>query len=213
MSILRRKEVGLIIMAVCLLIGLGAHFTTYTALKSTSSTFKAWVTCMTAMMAGLGAINIGKIHGKHIMSKKIGQWYLSIILVVMIIVTVFIGVYFPGGVSNAKYQLWYMTFFTPNDTMILAMVGWLLVPAIFRAFRIRNLESTILLLSGVIVMLMNVPIGEAMWSGFPILGQWISSIPNVAGQRAFIMVVAIGIIILTLRTVLGYEKGALSAGE
>ena len=106
-----------------------------------------------------------------------------------------------------------MTFFTPNDTALLAMIGWLLVPATYRAFRARNLDATILLLSGVIVMLMNVPIGEAIWSGFPVVGQWISSIPNIAGQRAFIITVAIGIIILTLRTVLGYEKGALAAGE
>ncbi len=209
-NLLRRKEVGLIILAICLLIGIGSYFLTIPAVKSSSTTLNAWVTIMTAMMAGLGAINIAKIHGKSIMSKKPKQWYLSVILVVMIIVTTFLGVYFPGGVSSSQYQLWYMTFFTPNDTALLAMIGWLLVPATYRAFRARNLDATVLLVSGVVVMLMNVPIGAAIWSGFPVVGQWISSIPNIAGQRAFIITVAIGIIILTLRTVLGYEKGALA---
>jgi hypothetical protein len=210
MSFLRRSEPIILILCICVFISVGAYFGTINEIKTARNTLTGWVSVITSMAVGIGAINVGRIHGKNILTKKPTQWYLSALLLIMLVSTFSIGLYFK--VSSSIFQSWYNTFFVPNDTMISAIIGWMLIPATYRAFRMRSLESSILLVCGVIVMLMNVPVGEVIWSGIPEIGRWITNIPNVAGQRAFIIVVAIGIIVLTLRTMLGYEKGALAAG-
>jgi hypothetical protein len=189
------------------------YFFTVPIAKTIAKSLQSWVSVMGSVALGIGAINIARIHGRYISRREPGKWVYSIILIVMIVITVGMGLFFPGGISNPIYQDWYNTFFVPSDTMIAGILGWFLIPATYRAFKARTLESFVLLISCIFVMLMNVPIGEIISPVIPKIGQWITEVPNVAGQRAFIISVAIGITILTLRTILGHEKGALGHME
>jgi hypothetical protein len=85
--------------------------------------------------------------------------------------------------------------------------------AAYRAFRARNVEAFLMLASGIITMMMNAPIGEVIWRGFPIVGDWIMMVPNVAAQRAFLICVVVGTISLGIRTLLGMERGYLGREE
>ena len=43
-------------------------------------------------------------------------------------------------------------------------------------------------------MLQVAPIGGAVWSGFPIIGQWIMDIPTTGGYRGIMITAAFGLI-------------------
>jgi len=89
-------------------------------------------------------------------------------------------------------------------TMWLVMALFMIVAA-YTAFKFRSLGASLMILSTVLVMLKNAPIGEAIWPGFGPLGQWISDYPVTAGTRAFVITAAIGALLLGFRTLFGYE--------
>ena len=140
-----------------------------------------------------------------------------------------------------------------------ALLAFYVASASYRAFRIRNFEATLLLASGIIIMLGRVPIGHKIsawfiayilvfiitifintifknknisfftfllgliivsFSGYqmgwpidkpgflflPTLQEWIYLYPNVAGARAIMIGIALGMIGTSVRIILGIEK-------
>jgi hypothetical protein len=101
---------------------------------------------------------------------------------------------------------------TPLTATMFALLAFFIASAAFRAFRARNLEATILLVSACIVMLAQVPVGEQL----PFIGEylaqfknWILNTPNAAAQRAIYIGAALGAISTGLRIVLGIERSHL----
>ncbi|MFQ6605218.1 MAG: hypothetical protein ACE5D8_06655 [Fidelibacterota bacterium] len=149
--------------------------------------------------------------------------------------------------------------FTPLSATMFALLAFFVASASYRAFKIRNFEATLLLVSGIIIMLGRVPIGSnisawfvmyilvlvagifvnSKWrnrqwtfgtvlggivivtiAGFvtgwpmdqpaifylPILQDWIYNNPNVAGARAIMIGIGLGIFATSIRYILGIEK-------
>lgn len=149
--------------------------------------------------------------------------------------------------------------FTPLSATMFALLAFFVASASYRAFKIRNFEATLLLISGIIIMLGRVPIGGniSAWfimyivvlalvagvntwfknrtytlaalvggllavtiAGFitgwpidqpgifylPLLQDWIYNNPNVAGARAIMMGIGLGIFASSIRYILGIEK-------
>jgi len=98
---------------------------------------------------------------------------------------------------------------SPLGAAMFAMLAFYIASASYRAFRMRSLEATILLISAVLVMLGRAPIGELMWNQFPTIATWLLNIPNTAGQKAIMIGSAIGAFATSLRILLGIERGHL----
>ncbi len=149
--------------------------------------------------------------------------------------------------------------FTPLSATMFALLAFFVASASYRAFKIRNFEATLLLVSGIIIMLGRVPIGSnisawfifyivilAMGAGvntwlrnrtytlitvvggvllvtiagfitgwpvdqpaifyLPVLQGWIYNNPNVAGARAIMVGIGLGIFATSIRYILGIEK-------
>jgi len=149
--------------------------------------------------------------------------------------------------------------FTPLSATMFALLAFFVASASYRAFKIRNFEATLLLVSGIIIMLGRVPIGGniSAWfilyivvlavgawintwlknrtytlitvlggllivtiAGFitgwpvdqpaifylPVLQDWIYNNPNVAGARAIMIGIGLGIFATSIRYILGIEK-------
>ena len=149
--------------------------------------------------------------------------------------------------------------FTPLSATMFALLAFFVASASYRAFRVRNLEATLLLVSGIIIMVGRVPLGSSISSWFvmyllvliaslvvnvklkdkkitfgallagalivtiwgsvlgwpvdqpalfylPILQDWIYNNPNVAGARAIMIGIGLGIFATSIRYILGIEK-------
>jgi hypothetical protein len=149
--------------------------------------------------------------------------------------------------------------FTPLSATMFALLAFFVASASYRAFKIRNFEATLLLISGIIIMLGRVPIGGNISSWFimyiivlslsagvntwfknrkytlasviggilivtiagmitgwpvdqpaifylPVLQDWIYNVPNVAGARAIMIGIGLGIFATSIRYILGIEK-------
>ncbi len=178
-----------------------------------------------------------------------------------------------GGTANMRATEWgshistrgslfnwmFRFIFTPLSATMFALLAFFVASASYRAFKIRNFEATLLLISGIIIMLGRVPIGANISAWFimyiivlslsvgvntwfknrtytfasviggllivtvagmitgwpvdqpaifylPVLQDWIYNVPNVAGARAIMIGIGLGIFATSIRYILGIEK-------
>lgn len=184
----------------------------------------------------LGAANLIKLQGMKISQRK-RNWPYSVVTIVGFLVTAYIGMnwhayigdltdgqqYLAGphvNQANSQFFWIYWNIFTPLSATMYALLAFYVASASYRAFRARNMEATILLLAGIIVMLGRVPLGQAFtnwlpetgfFSGFRLenVADWIYTYPNAAGQRAIMIGIALGVVSTSLRLILGIEKSFL----
>jgi hypothetical protein len=121
----------------------------------------------------------------------------------------------PGGGDTPFYWMT-RTFFNPLQAAMFSLLAFYVASAAFRAFRVRNVEATILLVAAFVVMLGRTPLGEYALAWIPGgarvipgLTDWIMAVPNTAAQRGIIIGAALGAASLSLRVILGIERSYL----
>ncbi|MBT9156059.1 MAG: hypothetical protein DDT37_01035 [Firmicutes bacterium] len=171
-----------------------------------------WTTIIAAFALGLASVNLLRIHGNTISRKRTGWIYSAILIVTM----VFFGVtrtWVELQPANREMAAFYGNFFNflynPLAGAMFALLAFYIASAAYRAFRLRSLEATILLVAAVIVMLGAAPVGALIWDYFPSLQGWLLRVPNLAGQRGIIIGAALGGFATSLRILLGLERGHL----
>jgi hypothetical protein len=119
---------------------------------------------------------------------------------------------------QAQYVLFYGIFKAGQATLF-SLLAFFMASAVYRAFRVRTLDSGILLGSAVIVMLGNIPLGNVIsatirgW-GLPFPGlsearEWILSFPSSAAQSAILIGAVLGYLASALKNLLGIETAFL----
>jgi len=87
-----------------------------------------------------------------------------------------------------------------------AIVAFFYIQGAARGFKIRSTDSAILAVSSIIMIMRNAPIGSLIWGGFPIIGDWILSVPTTGVFRGIIIGTGIGLIAMVIRTIMGKER-------
>jgi hypothetical protein len=107
--------------------------------------------------------------------------------------------------------------YTPLNSATFSLLAFFIASAAYRAFRAKNLEALILLLSAAIVMLGRVPIGDYLFSilgiKISLISDYVISVLNAAAQRAILIAIGIGTIIISLKLLFGVEKSHIGKGD
>lgn len=173
------------------------------SLEYFSREIQNWMLIVAAFAMGLAAINLIRLHLVQIKQRKTG-WYNSVALIVTLVVMSIIGI--SMGTDSPLYRYWYNALLVPIDATIFSLLAFYITSAAYRAFRARNFDAAVLLITAFIVMLGRAPIGEHIWSSAPSVANWIMDYPNMAGQRGIIIGSAIGAVSLGLRILAGMER-------
>jgi len=181
--------------------------------RAIATELQTWALILAGFTLGLGAINIFVIHGTRVIKRERGKWMPSGLLVTVLLV-MFISGISDLNLANPVFEFMYEHVYLALYSATYAFTGFYIVAAVFRAYRVRTFEASILLISGVLVILKNAPIGEAIigTSLVPIT-DWMLAVPNTGGSMGLAITGAIGVIILSLRTLLGLERGFLGGAE
>lgn len=171
----------------------------------------------------LGGGNLVRIHGDRIFRRR-KDWAFSIVTLLGFFIMLMAGLFKisnPGGITGdvtatgSLFQLFYYNIFYPLSSTMYALLAFYVASASYRAFRAKNLEATILLVAAFIILLGRTPLGVYATSWLPDsfsllqipnLAIWIMASPNLAGQRAIMIGIALGVISMSLRLILGVER-------
>ena len=171
-------------------------------LDSLGQTLVRWTAIVAAFALLLGLFNILTVHGKRIWQRQRG-WPYSIVLLAAALVTLIAGIYGPQSPSMDwvfyRVQL-------PLQATFFSLLAFFIATAAYRVFRARTLESTLLLLTGLVVLLGQAPLSQLLWDRLPVIKDWILAIPTTAGARGILLGAALGIITTGLRVILGLDR-------
>jgi len=210
--VLARKEISLGILLLTALITTAGYMTPGLGpIVPVSNTLNEWVTILANFAIYFGSITLLLFHSRKIMKREPGQWPYSVYMIAVFSITILLSLV-SGGTTNDPYYGFYMNIYTPLDTAVYAYLGFFVCSAAYRAFRAKSVESSIMLVVGLLMMLLNTSVGPVIWSGFPVIGNWILDVPNFGAARAFAIVLSCGTIIMALRVLSGKEK-AITGGK
>ncbi len=178
-------------------------------------------------------------HHYHKLRRKVSGWGFSVVVYVgffsMMIAGLAWGIINPPAdvvtdATGVQIQvevylpfLWiYQYMFVPMQATMFSILAFYIASAAYRAFRARNKESTVLLLTAIVVMLGRVPLGALLipykpFGGevefLPWLTDWILSNPSMAAQRGIMIGIGLGAISTSLRIIFGIERTYMGGGD
>ena len=168
----------------------------------------AWGALMVSFMTLVAFLTLFRIHIRRIITKP-PRWQLSIWMMIVMIVTIVVGNSSSLRTSHPAYTWLYFIVIMTLFLAAMSMTHYVKLSAMFRGFRVKNLESAILLIVCIICILGVMPMLSTTFL-YP-LQAWIVGHPSLAGNRAGVIIAGVGAIGISLRIWFGKEKG-LRAG-
>lgn len=202
-----RKELPLAITFVVALIVVLANFLAPEIFSEWDGELQTWFNLISALFCALGVFNLTRIHSRKVNQRSEG-WAFSIVMFVAMFG--FMIVAFAVGQQHALYTNLYNNTIVPLNATMYSILMFYIASAAYRAFRVRSLEATLLLIAAAIVMLGKAPVGEAvLGSWIARTTDWILAVPNTAGMRGIQLGATLGGIAMALRVMLGIERAHL----
>lgn len=178
-------------------------------LASISKELMNWGVIISAFALGLGALNLVKINMRQLTNPRQRSVHTLVLLVALIGYSL-LGILFHS--SSAPYKFVYDNLLQPLSATVFSFNAFFMTSAAYRAFRVKSVHATVLLVSALLMMLGAVGIGEVIYSGMPQISAWITAVFSTAGMRGFTIGAALGGIALSLRVILGLERSFLGDG-
>lgn len=189
---------------------IAAYFVKGPALSVWSSRLVSWRNVVVAFSLGIGGVNLVQSNVKKIVRREKG-WDASALLLVSLVGFAAVGL--AKGATHPVYGWGFEYLYQPVYSGIASLLAFMIASASYRAFRFKDWQSFLLIVSAVIVMLGQVGIGSMIYDGLPAWSQWIMAVPNMAGMRGITIGGALGAIALSLRVLLGLERGYMGGGR
>jgi hypothetical protein len=150
----------------------------------------------------LGLLNVLVVHVRRIIKRE-GSWFYSIPLVAMALLVMAAGI--PGPDSAAVVWIFDHIQF-PLQAATFSLLAFFVATAAYRGLRLRSLEALAFVLTAVVVLIGQVPVGRVLGDVVPALKDWILNVPSTAGVRGIIIGVALGTIATGVRVLTGFDR-------
>ncbi len=187
-----------------------------------------WVTIVGGFTLLLGVVSITRVNWQAVRIKKEGWGYNLFTLLsifVMAIPAILPASWSPlfGDAEGSIYDWLFFHVDYPMMATMFAMLAFYIASAAYRAFRARNPEATLLLVTATLVMLWRIPMGEAFliqvgdtllfgYSLPELINTYIMNGANLAVQRGILIGAALGAASISLRIMLGIERTYMGKG-
>jgi hypothetical protein len=187
-----------------------AFFVPNQTLGDFSQGLLTWVTIVGGFSLLLGVVNILK-NNLTAIGQKEKDWPYKVILV-LVLLAMASASFLWGTSKDTPYDWLFQNIQKPMQATMFSLLAFFIASAAYRAFRARNREATLLLLTSVVVMLGRIPLGQLTWNKTPFIADWIMVYPSLAVQRGIIIGAALGAAAMSLRILLGIERTYMGRG-
>ncbi len=213
-NVLKRIEIPIALTIIATLLQVIPYYFDIAPVQSAANQMQTVVLIIVAMATFVGVISILQVHGKRIQRQSEG-WYYSAIVVLGTVIMALTGLPLPEfglGTTNSIFDYIFTNAMTPLGGTMYSIIAFFITSAAFRAFRAKNVESSIVLIAGTIMVMGNAPLFTNAVPALADLSLWIREIPNMATMRSVTIGAALGAIALAVRTLMGIERGYLRGG-
>jgi hypothetical protein len=182
-------------------------FIPHHAAQETQSVILEWADIVYFFALLLGSMTLWTMHQKKVQQRGEG-WIYSLVTLVSLGAITILGCV-QGVSADTVVGRVYNMVNSPLASTMFSLLAFFIASAAFRAFRARNVEATLLLVTAVVMMIGRVSIGEFLWKGFPPLTEWLLDVPNLAAKRAVAIGIGLGAISTALKIILGIDRSYL----
>jgi hypothetical protein len=169
-----------------------------------------WQVIVAGIALGLGAANLVRIHSTNLRLRRGKDWRLSALTLIALL-----GYSVVGLSLGTKHPIWLWVFdwmYSPTYTTIMSLLGFYVCSAAYRAFRLKDFQTFLFLLAGLIVLAGQVGLGQVMFPGVDKVSAWLMMNPTAASMRGLMIVGGIGVAMVSIRILLGIERHMLGGG-
>jgi hypothetical protein len=216
-----KRQIPLVVCCIAGLIFLLQYFSPHPWPTYLAERMLKWTIVIGFFALALGIISLWVTHLPKVVKQAPGWGYNAAAL------AGFLGMVVTGlvwGKDPGTPFIWmYNNLMNPITSTMFGLLAFFIASAAYRAFRVRSLLATILLVSAVVVMLGRVPIGDWFLDklvsplGFHgVLGataNWLLNYPNVAAKRALNVGIGFGQAAIALKIILGIERSYLGGDK
>lgn len=199
-----KREVPLAIATLLGLVMIASFFLNIPFLNQLAAESQRLIVPIVAAAGVVGGISL-LLHQVQIVQKRRRNWRLSVVFIAVFFF--FLATSLTPGIE-AVHNTLYTAIVGRTTEAMWGIIALFMVSIAYRAFRIKNLETFLFTLSCVIVLLGNAPVGEVL-PGSRSATEWLMNIPSMAGMRAIVIGLALGIIAYGIRVMLGHERSVL----
>lgn len=180
-----------------------------------------------AFALGLGVYSLLRFHARSVRRRRPG-WHNNLAFFAAFSAMMLAGFWKhlrpASAMAGNTFEMLFTSSVAALGATMFSTIGFYIVSAAYRAFRIRSAEATLMLAAAFVVMIGQVPIGAYLTSGLPSAGlissfrlenlsYWILNQPNMAAWRAMAFGIEIGALAMALRTWLSLERGSFFERE
>jgi hypothetical protein len=173
-----------------------------------------WMMIIGVFALALGIWSLTKVSWDKVKNKK-SNWQYAIITLAGLFLMIFFGFnYFQNfttavGSTNYMYVHFFEYIVIPIQATMFSLLAFFISSAAYRAFRARNLLSTLLLIAALIIMLRFNPFLGPIQPIMEKFSVWLLNVPNMAAKRAIVIGVGLGMVATALKVILGIERAYL----
>ena len=206
-----RQQVPLVLCFLFGIVMILTEFSPHTASQATYKEIANWGRVISPFVFVLAVVTLIQTHWNRI-QRRTEHWQYSLVVFAGMIAMVVIGI--PYGPQHPAFTWLFNNVYVPMEATMFSLLAFFIASAAYRAFRARTFEATLLLVTAVIVMLGNVPVGDLLWpDAASNARQWILDNPNLSARRGIILGVSLGAISQSIRIILGIERSYLGGGD
>ena len=215
-----KRQVPLVL---CFIFGIVMIFTQFSPHSFSQGIYEEvinWILIIGPFALVLATVTLIQTHTARI-RRRTEHWQYSFVVFAGLLIMVLIGI--PFGPQNSIFEWFYNNVQLPMDATMFSLLAFFIASAAYRAFRARTFEASLLLITALIVMMGNVPVGDLIWNtvlswlpwdnGASEARQWILDNPNLSARRGIILGVSLGVISQSIRIILGIERSYLGGGD
>jgi hypothetical protein len=209
MSELARRQIPLFIFIICTFWIFFEFFLNIPGGPAITKEISRWVTGVSNFAMLLGALNLIRIQGRNIARQREGEWIHGVIILGSLFV-----MFFAGLVYKPLFTWSYDVIYLGLNKALMCYVGFYYFSAMYRTFKVRNVEALLTLGAAISMLFANAPISGTIWNMLPKIGLWVANVPGMGAWRGFIMSAAMGMYAMAIRAALGLERAYIGgAGE
>ena len=196
------RTLPMILVFVMGVIGASLYFIPHPSAQSLENTLSQWSIAIGSFAIFLAITSLIRRYINNIKRGK--EVVYNLVALISLFGMALLGLI--GGTGpNSVFQKIFINVQVPLDATMFSLLGFYVTSAAYRAFRARNVEATLLLITAILVILGISTIGDTQ-TWLRDLQEWIMNVPNLAQKRGITIGVGLGMIATSVKIILGIER-------